>query len=240
MKRSGWILTIIGAVVLLVIAAAVLLLGQDTDTLDDTAVRLDAPVAGSEQALNESSATRQATVLLIGDPNAPVTIVEYMDYKCPNCNKLHQGAMKDIRKNYVDTGLANIEVRPYPLFGEDSGLALYASYCALAQGKFAAYYDKMYDYMWTNYYQSGDYSAETKQLFSPEKLGELAGEAGLNATEFTTCAGGTEHGDAYNAAVHKAAADEVQATPSIIIGDQKVVGPQAYSTYDALLKLETL
>lgn len=239
MKRSGWILLTIGALSVLVIAAAVLLLQNNEaaplDTATDTV---------TEQTVNqtaESDKTEEPDQrLLIGDPNAPVTIVEYLDYKCPNCGKLHQTAMKDIRKNYVDTGRANIEVRPYPLFGEDSGLALYASYCAAEQGMFAAYHDKMFEYMWANYYRAGDYSAETKKLFSPERLGQLAGEAGLDAAAFTSCAGGTTHGDAYNAAVDKAAGDSVQATPTIIIGTQKVVGPQPYSTYDALLKIETL
>lgn len=177
--------------------------------------------------------------LIIGSPDAPVTIIEYSDYKCPECNKLYQGAGKDIRKQYVDTGKANIEFRPFPLFGEDSGLALYASYCAAEQGKFTAYHDRLFDFMWQNYYKDGDYSVESKQIFSIEKLGKLAGEAGLDKASFTTCAGGKTYGDTYNAAVALAGPDSVQATPSIIIGARKVTGPQPFSTYDALLKIET-
>lgn len=190
-----------------------------------------------ETAGVDAPMTTQSDLLIIGNSAAPITIVEYADYKCPECNKFYQNAGKDIRKNYVDTGQAKIEFRPYPLFGADSGLALYASYCALEQGKFTAYHDKMFDYMWDTYYARNDHSAETKTLFSPEKLGQLAGEAGLDAASFTTCAAGKTHGDAYNAAVDKAAGDSVQGTPTVIINGQKIVGPQPFSVYRTLLEL---
>lgn len=48
------------------------------------------------------------TELLIGKASAPITIIEYGDYKCPKCNELHQKAGKDIRRDWVDTGKAKI------------------------------------------------------------------------------------------------------------------------------------
>ncbi|QQS19228.1 thioredoxin domain-containing protein [Candidatus Saccharibacteria bacterium] len=60
----------------------------------------------------------------------------------------------------------------------------------------------------------------------------------MDATSFTTCAGGRTHADAYNTAVDKAAGDSVQGTPTIIIGGQKVVGPQPYNIYKALLEVQ--
>ncbi|QQS19427.1 thioredoxin domain-containing protein [Candidatus Saccharibacteria bacterium] len=178
------------------------------------------------------------TELVIGNADAAITIVEYGDYKCPKCNDFHQKAGKDIRREWVDTGKAKIIYRPYPLFGEDSGLALYASFCAAEQGKFAAYHDKMFAYMWGNYFSKGDLDATTAKLFTPEKLGELAHGAGLSGTEFTTCAGGQSHADAYNTAVDKAAGDEVQGTPTLIIGGQKIIGSQPYNIYKALLQIQ--
>ena len=185
-----------------------------------------------------SEAAGSTTELLIGKATAPITIIEYGDYKCPKCNELHQKAGKDIRREWVDTGKAKIIYRPYPLFGEDSGLALYASYCAAEQGKFTAYHDKMFSYMWGNYLSKGDTDATVRKLFSPEKLGELASEAGLDASALTNCTGGRTHAAAYNTAVDKAAGDSVQGTPTLIIGGQKVVGPQPYNVYKALLEVQ--
>ncbi len=185
-----------------------------------------------------STDTPDASQLVIGKATAPITIIEYGDYKCPKCNELHQKAGKDVRRDWVDTGKAKIIYRPFPLFGEDSGLALYASYCAAEQGKFTAYHDKMFSYMWDNFLSKGDTDATVRTLFSTEKLGQLAGEAGLDAEQFTTCAGGRTHATAYNTAVDKAAGDSVRGTPTLIIGGQKVVGPQPYNVYKALLEVQ--
>lgn len=176
--------------------------------------------------------------LVIGQADAPISIIEYSDYKCPKCNDFHQKAYKSIRKEWVDTGKAKIVFRPFPVFGEDSGLALYASYCAADQGKFAEYHDKMFDYMWSNHYHTGEYDATTEKLFSPAVLGKLAADAGLDQDAFTACAGGTGHGDAYNADVLLAASDSVQGTPTLVIGGQKVVGSQPYGVYKVLLETQ--
>ncbi len=192
----------------------------------------------NETHAKDTSQSSMPTELVIGKESAPITIVEYGDYKCPKCNEFHEKAGKDIRREWVDTGKAKIVYRPYPLFGEDSGLALYASFCAAEQSKFTAYHDKMFSFMWSNYFSKGNFDATTQKLFSPEKLGELAGEAGLDRTTFTTCAAGRTHADAYNAAVDKAAGDSVQGTPTLLIGGQKIVGPQPYNVYKALLQVQ--
>lgn len=194
----------------------------------------------AEAALSTpSSPSSDSDQLVIGRKDAPITIVEYGDFKCPKCNEFHQKAGKDIRRDWVDSGKARVIFRPFPLFGEDSGLALYASFCAAEQGKFAAYYDKTFSYMWENFLSKGDTDATVRAIFSPEKLGQLAGEAGLDATTFSTCVAGRTHADAYNSAVDKAAGDSVQGTPTLILGDQKVVGPQPYNVYKALLEIQS-
>lgn len=196
------------------------------------------PSAQASQNQRTDEPTSVSTELVIGKTDAPITIIEYGDYKCPKCNDFHQKAGKDIRRDWVDSGKAKIVYRPFPLFGEDSGLALYASFCAAEQGKFTAYHDKMFSYMWDNYFSKGDFDATTQKLFSPEKLGELAGEVGLDRGTFTACAAGRSHADAYNAAVDKAAGDSVQGTPTLIIGGQKIIGPQPYNVYKALLQVQ--
>lgn len=220
----------------LVAIGAVLILNKDNKTTRQTA---SDQKSTSVLPVSPSSAATSTGELVIGKADAGIAIIEYGDYKCPKCNDFHQKAGKDIRREWVDSGKAKIVFRPYPLFGEDSGLALYASFCAAEQGKFSAYHDKMFSYMYSNFYSKGNYDAATQKLFSPEKLGELAGEAGLDATAFTTCAGGRTHADAYNTAVDAAAADSVQGTPTLIIDGQKIVGPQPYNVYKALLDIQS-
>ncbi|MCA9327037.1 DsbA family protein [Candidatus Saccharibacteria bacterium] len=221
-RRFFWFIVV--AIVLMGGLALLFVLGREqTDT---TSV---------SQTDDTQLANTDTSRLLIGDPKAPLTIVEYGDYKCPECGKYHQAAGKQIREQYIDTGKANLEFRPFPLFGEDAGLALYASYCATEQGKFAAYYDTLFGYMWQNYYQYGNEHAASDTIFTNEKLAELAKQAGLDGQTFSTCAAGKTYEQNYNAAVDKAAGDSVQGTPSVIIRGQKIVGPQPFAIYKTLL-----
>lgn len=232
MKRFALVflaLTIIGGGLFIVFG------NNDTEKPKDST---QIQAGGNETPSEGTNQSDVPTELVIGKASAPITIIEYGDFKCPKCNDFHQKAGKDIRREWVDTGKAKIVYRPFPLFGEDSGLALYASFCATEQGKFAAYHDKMFSFMWDNYFSKGNFDATTQKLFSPEKLGELASEAGLDKTTFTTCAAGRSHADAYNTAVDKAARDSVQGTPTLIIGGQKIIGPQPYNVYKALLQVQ--
>lgn len=175
--------------------------------------------------------------LSIGSPSAPLVIYEYTDFKCPECNKFHRAAGATLRREFIDTGRVRLVVRPYPTFGEDAGLALYGSYCALAQGRLASYHDELFDYMWRTHYGGGTYDQAARPTFTPQVLTARAAAVGLDNAAFETCLRGKTHEAAYTAALHKAAADEVQGTPTVIVGRQKVVGNQPYEVYKTLIEV---
>ncbi len=52
---------------------------------------------------------------VIGDPNAPVTIIEYASLGCPHCRSFHADTLPQIKKNYIDTGKAKLVYRDFPL-----------------------------------------------------------------------------------------------------------------------------
>ena len=221
-------------VLLGVLALLWMLISRDTPTFSTPQPSVAKQVAEAPEAATATN----TDLLVIGNPNARTTIVEYADFKCPNCGKFHREAGKQIRDTYVKNGQVNIEFRPFPLFGEDAGLALYGSYCANEQKLFTAYHDAMFDYMWDTYYKDGDYSAEARTVLTPDVITKVAVGAGNNEASFRTCLGGKTHGTAYNTAVDKAAGDSVQGTPSVIIGSEKVVGPQPFSIYKLLIDTE--
>jgi len=53
----------------------------------------------------------------IGNPDAPVTILEFSSLSCPHCASFHKGALADIKKDYVDTGKVQFVFRDFPLNG---------------------------------------------------------------------------------------------------------------------------
>ena len=44
----------------------------------------------------------------LGDPNAPITLVEFGDYQCFFCNKYFHDTEHDILTNFVETGKVKI------------------------------------------------------------------------------------------------------------------------------------
>lgn len=201
----------------------------------DKPTKSETPTAN---ATDNASATPQAVnlgdTLIIGDPNARVTIIEYADFKCPNCGKFHQQVGKQLRTDFIDKKLAKIEFRNVPFIASDSRPAAEGTYCANDQKKFVQYHDKVFDYMWTNYY-SKDTSKEFEDILTPDKLAELSAEAGLDKTTFAQCLASGKNKAKVDADLKKSEQDGVTGTPLIIINGQKVVGPQPYSTYKTLL-----
>ena len=51
---------------------------------------------------------------VIGDKNAPVTIIEYASLSCSHCANFHNNTLEDLKKEYVDTGKARIVFRDFP------------------------------------------------------------------------------------------------------------------------------
>jgi len=54
---------------------------------------------------------------ILGDPNAPITLVEFGDYQCHYCNVFFQSIEKEIIKNYVETGKVKIIFKDYNIIG---------------------------------------------------------------------------------------------------------------------------
>ena len=46
----------------------------------------------------------QIQEMVLGDADAPVTIIEYASYTCPHCRRFHETTFKNIMKDYVETG----------------------------------------------------------------------------------------------------------------------------------------
>ena len=107
---------------------------------------------------------------ILGDPNAPITLVEFGDYQCHYCNVFFQSIEKDILKNYVDTGKVKIIFKDYNIIGEDSVIASQGAHCANDQGLFWEYHDILYS----------NWTGENNGWASPENLAIFAQQIGLN------------------------------------------------------------
>jgi protein-disulfide isomerase len=193
--------------------------------------------ARSEPSQNTAD-TASKPKLIIGDENAPVTIVEYGDFKCPSCNQFHHTAGAELRNTYISEGTVNIEFRNYPFLGPDSGRAARGSYCAHDQGVFTAYHDNVYNYLWDEFYTQDDIQAEFRDVLTSDKLAELAGDGLRDRQLFIECVNSTEYNKYIDADLELGANDGITGTPGFTVAGRKINGPSNFNTFKTLIDIE--
>ena len=112
----------------------------------------------------------------LGNPAAPVTIIEYASLTCPHCANFHRNELPAIKAKYIDTGKAKLVFRDFPL----DQLALQAAVLAHCAGD--ARYFKFLDAMFASqatWARAGDPIAALKQLAKLGGLSEAEADACL-------------------------------------------------------------
>ncbi len=61
--------------------------------------------------------------MVLGDDNAPVTIIEYASATCPHCATFHEDTFKTLKEKYINTGKVRFLFREFPL--DDASLAAF-------------------------------------------------------------------------------------------------------------------
>src|SRR5262249_26680222 len=161
---------------------------------------------------------RMSDAPTIGDPKAPVTIVEYSDFECPVCRSLHD-TLRDILPKYP--GKLRVVFKDFPLeqLHPWARTAAIAGRCAYMQKPEAFW--KMYDLIYDN---QDIISASNAWM----KMSEFAGQAGLNADAFRACMASPEAGAAIDASRANGQKLDVNSTPTIFVNGRKMVGADAH------------
>lgn len=177
--------------------------------------------------------------LLIGNEEAAVVITEFVDYNCPNCNTFHRTVKQQLEDEYGD--LIVFEIHQTPFIGPDSGRAARGAYCSeIHGGVFEGYHDGVFTYMYDNFFASGNFEAEFEDVMTEDVLTTIYAQAGgTDSASFMSCINDRDTIDLYiNADQLLAAEKEVRGTPSFVIGETSLVGPQQYSVFKALIEAE--
>jgi protein-disulfide isomerase len=158
----------------------------------------------------------------MGDPNAPITLVEYSDFQCPVCRSLHD-ALRGLLPNYPQV---KVVFKDYPLetLHPWARTAALAGRCAYQQDPKAFW--KVYDLIYDN-----------QELISAanayDKMMDFAGQAGLNKDAFKACLSSPEAAQAIDASVANGNLLDVHSTPTVFVNGRRIVGadPHAIQQY---------
>ena len=176
-------------------------------------------------AFAESSDPRAADMVL-GDENAPVTIIEYASLTCPHCASFHIQTWPEFKKNYVETGKVRFIMRE--VYFDQYGL--WASMVARCGGE-QAFFPLVDQYLkqqqrWT--------SAPGDQIEGEiRKIGRLNG---LSSEAMDQCLSDQDFAKELIANYQRTAQeDNVQSTPTFIINGEKITGSRTYADFSAVV-----
>lgn len=167
---------------------------------------------------------------VVGLDSAPITIIEFGDYQCPQCNRWFTTIKPDIEEQYINTGKANLYFVDLAFFGPDSTNAAEATYCAGDQGKYWEFHNILY----SNQQGINDGWANNENLKS------FASQINLDRDLFDGYLDSDKYKNRVEMNVLEAKRNGASATPTFIIvgpsGEQKTIeGAQPFSVFQQVL-----
>ena len=183
----------------------------ETDALQKGPSRTEFDLDGSE--------------LSIGNPNAPVTVIEFSDLQCPFCKRFYELTVKDLKTNYIDTGKVYFVYKHFPLaFHPSAQIAGEATECANEQGVWYEYHEEIYNS------QNGDFGvSELKQW----AIGIVS-----DTSAFNECLDSRKYLDKVNADMIEGQSVGVSGTPASFVNGILVSGAQPYATFKNIIDSE--
>ena len=182
--------------------------------------------ANAQSADTEIADAMPIEEMVIGDPAAPLTVIEYASFTCPHCASFHENTYGDLKKNYIDTGKIKFVFRE--IYFDKYGI--WASMIARCAGpeKFFGLTDMLLSSQRT-------WARAADDLAIVNELSKIARLAGMEEEQIQSC---LRDGDKINALVawykDNATTDGVRSTPSFMI-DGHLYSNMDYKEFSKLL-----
>ncbi len=166
----------------------------------------------------------------LGDPNAPVLMIEFTDYECPFCARFVSETRPRLIREFVETGLVRLVVRDFPLTSIHPSAVLAASvaHCAAAQNQFWPMYEQLFQ---SHGVEWGGVPRRDRAI-----LIELAGGLGIDTDQLTTCLDDPTTEATIIAEIETATRLGINSTPNFIINGQIVRGALPFENFASLIR----
>ena len=185
-------------------------------------------VAVEMPTIADSTLAAKARGYTIGSPTAKVEIVEFGDFECPTCERFATLQEPDIRKNFVNTGIARFTFYDFPLTNlhPNTLVASNTAACADDQGKFW----EMHDALFTS---QGEWDGHGGTSNPRGVITSLARQVGLDLTKWNACMDASSHIDRIRANYALGVTKSVGGTPTFFVNGAEMHGNPTYDNIKA-------
>ena len=175
------------------------------------------PLPGSAAGIGEKPGD-----LALGDPDAPITVIEFFSLTCPACRRFHMNIYNRLKPDYVDAGKVRFVARDFPLNAPALQAAVLA-HCA-GRDRYFAFVDVLFQ-TFDDWAGSGAYT---------EKLAQIGELGGLSRNRFDACLADQDLENSIFQSIASAQAEyEVDSTPTVIVNGEKYEGRMTFEAFAA-------
>ena len=174
---------------------------------------------------------------VIGDPDAPITIIEFSDFECPFCARFHIQTLPALMSEYINEGKVKLVFRDFPIqsIHPNALWASVAAECANEQGRFKEMHDALFD---NQGHWSGAETAGAVVLFS-----QYANAMGLEQETFDSCLANGKYVDEIMDDLNDGRKYGVTGTPGFFVGNDEIgyvemKGAQPFESFKRVIDLQ--
>lgn len=165
--------------------------------------------------------------IVLGDPNAPVTIIEYASFTCPHCKNFHEGTFKKLKQNYINTGKVKFILRD--VYFDRYGL--WAAMVARCDNS-----NRFYGIVDEIFRKQSEWTDGAENIDIANNLRKIGLAAGMDNEKISVCLNDGDMAqalvDVYQTNVER---DQISSTPSFLINGEKM-NKSSYSEF--VLKID--
>ncbi|HET7458315.1 MAG TPA: DsbA family protein [Gemmatimonadaceae bacterium] len=161
---------------------------------------------------------------VMGNPAAPLQVLEFGDFECPQCGNFSVVSEPDVRKRLIEPGTISLRYFDFPLpMHRNTWPASNAAACAEEQGKFW----QMHDQLYANQSEwNGEATGRPKSMFL-----NYAKAIGLDGDKFEQCFDAEKYRPKIEANAQEAERRGINSTPTFVIGKRVVPGNIGYDAF---------
>jgi protein-disulfide isomerase len=161
-----------------------------------------------------------------GNPDAPITIIEFADFQCPACRDFFSTVKPLVEAEFVSTGIAKFVFYDFPLtqIHPNAFLAARAGKCAEEQNRFW----ELHDVLFRN---------QNAWAGDPNPAGrfeDYAGDIGMDAGAFSDCLRSDRHAATVTANMALATQMQAPGTPTIVVGREGGMSQRSESSIEGI------